>query len=143
MDEKVTQHFSWSEVTRKSGAKSVPAALRPGVRRHARNLERLRARINNLRRTHGFDPTGIAINSWYRTPKHNREVGGAKFSKHMFGIATDITREEVRRLMPWKGGAADFDRVADEVFKKGGFGQYPGGARHVDSRRYRARWTSY
>lgn len=32
----------------------------------------------------------IYINSGYRTPKHNKEVGGSKLSYHMYGMAADI-----------------------------------------------------
>lgn len=33
---------------------------------------------------------GVQINSWSRCPKHNKAVGGYKFSKHTTGTATDI-----------------------------------------------------
>lgn len=32
----------------------------------------------------------VIINSGYRTPKRNKEVGGAKYSYHMRGMAADI-----------------------------------------------------
>ena len=32
----------------------------------------------------------IYINSGYRTPKHNKEVGGSAISYHMYGAAADI-----------------------------------------------------
>ena len=32
----------------------------------------------------------IHINSGYRCPSHNRKVGGAKRSKHMYGLAADV-----------------------------------------------------
>jgi uncharacterized protein YcbK (DUF882 family) len=32
----------------------------------------------------------VIINSGYRTPKRNEEVGGAKYSYHMRGMAADI-----------------------------------------------------
>lgn len=32
----------------------------------------------------------VHINSAYRTPQYNKKVGGAKDSKHMYGMAADI-----------------------------------------------------
>lgn len=32
----------------------------------------------------------IRINSGYRTPEYNKDVGGAKQSKHMLGLAADL-----------------------------------------------------
>jgi hypothetical protein len=40
-------------------------------------------------------------------------------------------------------GHGTFDRAADRVFANGGFGTYPSGARHTDSRGSRARWSSF
>jgi hypothetical protein len=149
-----SKHFTWAEVIGKSGYPAVPIGpfklpngkwCRPRVnaRTHAGNLERFRDALNAARAKKGLSPTGIFINSWARSWQHNVAVGGAKDSQHLYFLATDITKEEVARICPWSGGGADFDRIASEVFKDGGFGQYPGGARHVDSRGYRARWSSY
>jgi hypothetical protein len=44
------------------------------------DLEILRGRVNQP----------IIITSGYRCPKHNREVGGAKYSRHTLGKAVDI-----------------------------------------------------
>ena len=33
----------------------------------------------------------VLVNSGYRCPKHNAEVGGAKRSRHLLGCAADIT----------------------------------------------------
>ena len=70
-------------------------------------------------------------------------IGGATNSRHIYGDACDIALEEIKRLCPWEGGRADFDRACDKIFAGGGFGQYPMGSRHVDSRGNRARWTSF
>jgi hypothetical protein len=35
------------------------------------------------------------------------------------------------------------DRAADKVYARGGFGTYPSGSRHTDSRGSQARWSSF
>lgn len=150
----ITAHFSWKEANAHSGyaghypprftrvgLKVVP--LRNNIRKHARNLERLRTEVNRLRARHGKGATGITVLSWVRSPAHNAEVGGARDSRHMYGDATDISLQEIDRLCPWTTGRDDFDAVAGRVFKTGGFGTYPAGNRHVDSRGVRARWSSW
>jgi hypothetical protein len=143
-------NFRYGEVVSRSGATRLPwgafrlpngDTVKPWTNAivHARAMQRLRNAINKERKRRNLRPTGIRINSWWRTWQHNQQVGGASKSMHMYFLACDITREEVRRLCPWGG----FDTIADKVFSKGGFGQYPGGGRHVDSRGHRSRWTSF
>ena len=38
--------------------------------------------------------SAIHIESGYRCPKHNRAVGGSKNSRHLFGMALDISKVE-------------------------------------------------
>lgn len=146
--------FRVGEVLARSGYRSMPrgprrvgpyVVLRPrtNVRDLALMLQALRDGINAERRRRGLPETGIRILSWARSWEKNVAVGGARRSQHLFFNACDISREEIRRLCPWKGGAAWFDRLADRVFARDGFGQYPGGSRHVDNRGYRARWSSW
>ena len=66
----------------------------------------------------------LIVRSAYRSPEHNRAVGGAKASKHMDGIAFDIAM-------------ANNDPVAFEVAAREvgflGFGYYPrSGFMHID-----------
>ena len=35
-------------------------------------------------------PEGAWISSWYRTPEHNRRVGGHPESQHLAGLAIDV-----------------------------------------------------
>lgn len=129
----ITPHFKWSEASgkhRNPAGSDVPASLKANARRVAWRLEKLRHEL-------GDKPLGI--NSWYRNPAHNRAVGGASQSRHMQADAVDITVETVNRL----GGRAKFDPIADHIFRDGGFGTYPGGNRHVDTRGTRARWSSF
>lgn len=71
----------------------------------------------------------VKVLSGYRCPTHNRNVGGAKNSQHMRGIAADIYIEGVS---------------SDDVFSylakhEGGLGWYPTFT-HVDVRGNAARW---
>lgn len=49
-------------------------------------------RLDELRTRMGHP---LIVNSGYRSPEHNRAVGGAARSKHMNGIAFDISMENV------------------------------------------------
>jgi uncharacterized protein YcbK (DUF882 family) len=81
----------------------------------------------------------LPVLSWYRSPEHNRAVGGATNSQHLNARACDIS-EEARQAV---GGTA-FDAACQRVFRRGGIGTQGGAGgpvRHVDSRRYKARWV--
>jgi hypothetical protein len=122
----LSPHFSYSEAMSKDG-RHIPRRLRTAARNHAFNLERLR---------HALGDGPIPITSWYRSPQRNRAVGGAAKSQHMSARATD-------HPVAWVKKHPNFDQIADSIFRDGGFGQYPGGDRHVDSRPGRARWTTF
>ncbi len=108
---------------------SVPERLRANAQREAFNLEKLR---------HELGDKPLPVLSWYRTPAWNTKVGGASQSRHMQGDAVDFTVQTVTSF-----GAGRFDQACDRVFANGGFGTYPSGSRHVDSRGTRARWSSF
>ena len=70
----------------------------------------------------------VIITSAYRCPKHNREVGGASKSYHLYGKAVDIYIKGVT--------AVDLAKMAEtvEVFRNGGIGTYtPEEFIHVDT----------
>jgi len=78
----------------------------------------------------------VRVNSGFRCAKHNREVGGARRSRHLLGEAADIV---VKGLTPER-----MYRLAEQVeaFRNGGIGLYPQqGFIHVDVRGGRARWA--
>jgi zinc D-Ala-D-Ala carboxypeptidase len=66
----------------------------------------------------------LIVRSAYRSPEHNRAVGGAKSSKHMDGTAFDIAMSN--------HDPAEFEAAARAVGFKG-FGFYPrSGFMHID-----------
>lgn len=71
----------------------------------------------------------VIINSGYRTPAHNKKVGGASGSQHLYGKAADIV---VRGVKP-----SNVYNAADKLFN--GVGKY-NTFTHVDTRSYKARF---
>ena len=60
------------------------------------NIEQLRGVLNVLR---GLLGSPITINSAYRNEQINRIVGGDKHSKHLSGLAADITCRNLHLLL--------------------------------------------
>lgn len=85
-------------------------------------LEDLRSLLGNK---------AMVVNSGYRCPTHNANVGGIKTSEHLKGNAADIN---VVGINP-----DDVYRVADKLFDKGGVGRY-NTFTHVDVGPNRYRW---
>ena len=85
-------------------------------------LERLRYECGNR---------PMIINSGYRTKPHNKAVGGASNSQHLYGRASDIVVSGVKPSTVYK--------KANKIFKNGGVGKYPTFT-HVDTRGYRSRF---
>ena len=85
--------------------------------------------LQNIR-THFGKP--VTITSAYRTPAHNKKVGGVSDSQHLYGAAADI---KVKGVSP--------ERVAQYAEKlltgKGGIGVYDSFV-HIDVRPTKARW---
>ena len=74
----------------------------------------------------------ITVNSGYRCPEHNEEVGGVSDSQHVLGTAADITYDGI-----------DVDTLAEIAEECGadGIGKYyKQDFVHVDVRGYAARW---
>lgn len=108
---------------------AIPATLRKGAQRHAFNMERLRHMLGDI---------PIPTISAFRDRDYNTQIGGATESKHIEAIATDHSKEWVESV-----GRAKFMAAAEKVFATGGLGIYPWGAFHLDSRGYKARWSSW
>jgi len=91
--------------------------------------EELVEKLELLRAELGNQP--LIINSAYRTPEHNKAIGGAENSLHMTGKAVDIAKVD----------DYDIDEMANIAEQIGfdGIGKYNWGI-HVDVRGYKARW---
>lgn len=88
--------------------------------------------VDRLERLRTLVGKEIYVVSGYRTPEHNRFVGGQANSFHLRGMASDITW----RGIEMKRGVALAERAGFN-----GIGQYPDKySLHVDVRGYRARW---
>jgi len=138
--------FTWSE-TECSDGTPVPVSLRGRVAAQARYLNQLRSKTA---KHYGlkFSDVSINVNSWYRTPAYNTQIGGAKNSQHVHARATDITvvinppgRKPIL-LTPRKVA-----ELAESVpaFRYGGIGWYDaahGSFTHVDHRDGAARWIN-
>ena len=76
----------------------------------------------------------IIVNSAYRSPEHNKAVGGVANSFHVQGLAADIRSENLE----------DLDELQDlclELVSDGGVGLYDTFV-HVDARGRKARWDN-
>lgn len=75
----------------------------------------------------------LYINSGYRCPEHNAEVGGVSNSQHVEGTAADITYDGIDvdylAAIAEECGADGIGRYYDQDFV------------HVDVRGYAARWS--
>jgi len=123
---KLTKNFNREEFDCKDGT-IVPNEYLLNVKEVAENLQVLR------------DYLEVSVNvtgSGYRTQKHNKKVGGAKFSQHLTASGADINAQgyapkqlaEVIELLILKG-----------KIKQGGVGIYPNFV-HYDIRGTKARW---
>lgn len=89
--------------------------------------------LNAIRRDYGKP---IVVTSGYRSPDHNREVGGVANSYHVQGLAADIR--------PVEANKDDLPLLRDICIRlngTGGVGIYDTFV-HVDVRGYRARWDN-
>lgn len=122
---KLSKNFNLSEFASHDGAPTPPEVLA--------NLQEL---ANNLQVLRDYLGTPLKINSGYRSPAHNKAVGGAKFSQHVLGKAADIssnkyTHEQIH--------AAILHLIKEGKMKEGGLGIYNSWI-HYDTRGTEARW---
>ena len=78
----------------------------------------------------------ISINSGYRSPNHNKKIGGAKASQHLLGTASDIVVDGVK---PSEVAKAIVQLIGEGKMKEGGLKAYATFT-HYDIRGFKARW---
>lgn len=117
-DGKVSKHFRVREFASKDGSDKVLID------------DDLVTLLENIREAAGGK--AITINSGYRSPEHNKAVGGVPNSQHVKGTAADIVVEDTDPLTV--GQIAEYF-----LNKKGGIGVYQTFT-HVDTRTTRSRW---
>jgi len=122
---RLTTNFSKSEFDSKDGAE-MPANVLETVKKLAENLQVLRDYLK----------APITVNSGYRSPQHNANVGGAKRSQHLFGTASDIV---VRGYSASQVAEAIEYLINEGKMLQGGLKAYKSFT-HYDIRLVRARW---
>lgn len=89
--------------------------------------------VNILQKIRNHFGKAVTITSAYRTPTHNKAVGGTAYSQHLYGKACDI---KVNGVAPKKVAAY----VEKLMPNKGGIGIYKTFT-HVDVRAVKSRWN--
>lgn len=122
----LTKNFNSSEFDCKDGT-AVPDRYKDNLKELANNLQVLR------------DHLGVSVSvtgSGYRTPSHNKKVGGAKYSQHLTASAADIN---AKGLTPKELHKAIEKLISEGKMKQGGLGLYNTFV-HYDIRGTKARW---
>jgi len=123
---KLTENFSKAEFDCKDGSE-MPKEVLENVKELAKNMQVLR------------DELGLPIHltNGYRSPAHNKKVGGAKNSQHLYGKACDM---KVKGMTP-KQVLLVIERLIKEgKMMQGGIGVY-NTFLHYDIRNSKARWN--
>lgn len=89
--------------------------------------------LNSLRAAYGKP---LVVNSAYRSPEHNKAVGGVPNSYHTQGLAADIRPTEAH-----KDDLRVLRDICNRLNSEGGVGLYDTFV-HVDARGFRARWDN-
>lgn len=121
----LSKNFTLREFASKCG-RPTPESVMPNLRLLAENLQVLRDDLGRA----------IRITSGYRSPEHNRAVGGASASQHPLGRGADFT---VDGMTPAQVAARIEQLIAEGRMRQGGLKAYAGWV-HYDVRGTRARW---
>ena len=89
--------------------------------------------VNILQKVRDHFGKAVTITSAFRTASHNKKVGGATYSQHLYGKAADI---KVSGVAP--SVVADFAETL--MPSTGGIGRYSTFT-HVDVRKVKSRWN--
>ena len=122
----MTEHFSMDEFKCKCGCE-MPDHIKE-------NLEHLAPLLEKIRKYFGNHP--ITVHSGYRCKYWNGKIGGAHQSRHMEGIAADISIEGVRPVA-LKNGLNVL--ISKGEIDQGGIGLYKNFV-HYDYRGHKQRW---
>ena len=121
----MTENFNIMEFASKDGA-DFPQDVVINLQELADNLEIIRAFYNKP----------IKVNSGYRSPSHNKSVGGSVKSQHLLGKAADLVIEGISPEELAKGIQVLID---NNKISEGGIGIY-NSFTHYDIRGTKARW---
>jgi len=122
---RLTKNFTKREFKSKDGS-AMPDDVLANIKELASNLQVLR----------DFLGEPIRINSAYRSPAHNKAIGGVKNSQHILGRAADI---KVRDIETKDLYLIIESLIIDGKMKDGGLGLYDTFV-HYDIRGSKARW---
>jgi len=122
----LSDNFSLSEFKCKDGS-GFPVNVLPNLKLLADNLEVLRE---------AFSGNALTIISGYRSVAHNKKVGGAANSQHLYGTAADFVIDDVK---PAEVAKKIEELIKSGDMKKGGLKAYSSWT-HYDCRGINARW---
>lgn len=122
---KLTKNFTKAEFESKDGSK-MPTAVLAKIKELAINLQVLRDEVGKP----------IVVTSGYRSPAHNKMIGGASASKHVLGQAADF---KVSGMTPKQIFDVITRLINKGKMKSGGLKAYSTFV-HYDIRGYNARW---
>ena len=123
----LTSNFNSIEFDSKDGS-VMPVDVQVNIELLAKNLQVLRDYLNE----------SVHVNSGYRSPKHNKSIGGVDDSFHIKGMAADIT---VKSKTPKQLYRIIKKLIKQGLMTQGGIGLYNGFV-HYDIRGYAARWDN-
>jgi len=95
--EKLTEFFDYQEF---GITDETDISIRENIKKLVVNV------MDKIRTEYGMP---IYITSGYRTPEHNKKVGGVANSQHIYGEACDFTGRDFKRLL----------RIIDEIDNEG------------------------
>ncbi len=124
---KLTINFNLSEFQSKDGS-PMPSNVLANVRELANALQTIRASIG----------VPLNINSAYRSPEHNKRVGGSPNSQHLLGKAADLSN---LKLPPAQLAEVIEELISRGYIPEGGIGIYNTFV-HYDIRGTKARWDN-
>ncbi len=127
---RLTEDFDREEFDCKDGT-VVPSELMLNVTVLAENLQKLRDYLDRP----------VRVNSAYRTPTHNENVGGVDGSYHTYAMAADISAQDTTPEEVYCAIKHLIARGGTDGMQDGGLGYYgPDGHIHYDIGNVR-RWT--